>query len=252
MSIMSHPLRQAGLESLPPLRDDVRRPELSAEALIRDRVFIVANFLSAEEAERVRRNARNVLTVHAPIRAFRKLLETQISNPDDLPRILQRRPLQLPTHSPIFSAATRKAIARIESLNNELYQIPEVAEIYGQEAHLVTHGLFVRVRKGRAFDRHQDSLGCRGFGFSIQTSPTVWHLEPSLTDPDQEDFTAQTQPGDLVVIRERAGSLENDSIPIGYGFDQFDPRGSIVHTGYNTSGRMRYSLNLFSTEIMEG
>lgn len=238
-------------EALPPSRDDVRAPELSTEVLLRDRLFIIANFLSPEQAEGVRRNARNVLTVHAPIRAFRKLLDTQISKPSALPRILQRRPLQLPPHSRIFSAAASSAIDKIEELNEALYQEPEVAEVYGSEAHLLTHGLFVRVHRGRAFKRHQDSLGTRGFGFSIQTSPTLWHLQPSLTYPDQEDFTAETQPGDLVVICERADDLENDTLPLGYGFDKFDPRGSVVHSGYNLDNRMRYSLNMFSTEIME-
>jgi hypothetical protein len=254
---MSSESFSAPVKGLPPRRDDIKFDTLAADAaemLAKARLIVLTNFFDAEQTAAIKASTRRLLVAHAPIRAFRKLLDKTVQDSVTLPRLLRRAPLQVQlAKSAILGASTRAAIEQVEAVNAELYEFPVLEELYGSSVHELSHGLLNLTPKGKWFAKHQDSKGVRGFGFACQTADTLWHVEPSLTHPDEEDFTFETHAGDVVVLRERIADLDPVTVVNrGVGFDEYIEDGSVVHTGLNLDpNRLRYTLNLFSTEFME-
>lgn len=254
---MSHESFSASLENLPPLRDNIRFNSVThcaAKMLVESRVIVLSKFFSPEQAEDIKTSTRRLLVAHAPLRAFRKLLEKAVQDPTKLPQPLRRSPLLVPlAKSAVLGASTQRSIEWIEDVNDRLYAFPVIQDEYGSRVHPLNHGLLNLTRKGKWFAKHQDSPGVRGFGFACQTADTLWHVEPSLTHPDEEDFTFETHAGDVVILRERTQDLDPSTIiNRGEGFDKYVSDGSVVHTGLNLDPHnLRYTLNLFSTELLE-
>lgn len=242
-------------ENLPRLREDIHFDEVGPEfahCLMEEGIAVLKCFDELDAAT-VLRDLQIISTAHAPLRAVRKALDIAAPNPTALPSFLRRKPLQISLdHTDLFSAVSHQVIETVEGINEDLYELPEVAAVYGNAPHQLTNALINRSSKNGWFASHQDSLGVRGIGYSVQTVQTMWHVRPSLTIPGAEDFTFMTFPGDVVAIRERADDLDSpDPLLLGQGFTEYYPEGSVVHSGLDLSGETRYSLNLFCTEYFE-
>lgn len=248
--------RQGSYEGLPPIRSDLRFDSFDTEAcraLMQDRLIVLSNFFSPPESESIRKTVRNILTLHAPVRIVRKVLNKVFPEQAYLPKILRRKPLSVDlNHQTLFLDEAKAAVEKVQKFNSSLYQHPTVAAVYGANPHDLTDALFVRTRIEDWFAEHQDSQGVRGFGYAMQTDRTLWRISPGKTNLSTPDFCFETFPGDLVVLRERAGELDaSDPLVLGQGFDNFADDGSMVHTGLNLADRVRYTLNLFSVQYKE-
>lgn len=251
--LQSREVHKRPLDTLPPQRADIYFDEVSPsaiETLIRERVMILKGVVNEGVAESIRADSRKFLLINSPPRIFRKAIERVLPGMvDHFPPALRRRPLRLPIDSPKFSGPTRFAFDLVQGINGLIHDYPKIKEMYKGGAVELNNAVFSRAPKGMWFPRHQDSFGIRGIGYAIQTSPTLWHVEPSLTVEGGQDFTFQTQPGDVVVLLERARDFDlYEEIQLGAGFTEFEPGGSVVHSGLNLDSQYRYGLNLFNVE----
>lgn len=231
---------------------EVPRDELVEEigAIVdRSGVAVVIGQYSLEEAMRVRRQVRNLLIPTIPLRATRVLAEHTLGR-DRTPDSLQRRPIRIQrenTHR-YFTRTVNRMLCEIDDLNDSLLNTAPLLSRFGRTTHRVSSVVLNRFAPNEEFERHQDLRSDTGLTYIIQTSPTLWHIHSLGPREGMAPLDFHTCAGDLVIL---AASNDN-GVPSANryaGFSDFDPNGSVIHSGENLTDKNRFTLALFSRPV---
>jgi len=209
-------------------------------------VAVIMGRHSIQQAMRVRSQVRNLLIPTIPLRAVRVGAEKVLGR-DRTPDLLQRRPISVRrknTHR-YFTPLVELMFAEMDQLNEELLATDVLNSRFNGVRHQISEVVLNRVAPYEEFEKHQDSRTITGLAYIMQTSPTLWHIHELGPRVGMGPLDFYTSAGDLVIL---AASRDNGSASAERhaGFSNFDPNGSVVHSGENLTNRNRFTAALFS------
>lgn len=212
-------------------------------------VALISGFVSENTARDIRRQVRNLLIPGIPMRAVRYGAEKVLGRVAT-PPFLQRRPQTLARRHAgrFFTEGVVSVLKDIDVFNHELLRQQHLKTRYGDTVHEISKMILNRFSPWEEFEAHQDSISETGLSFIVQTSPTLWRVHPFGPRMGMEPLEFQTDAGDLVVMTQSSASTPKVSERYA-GFTDFDPEGSVIHSGENLTNKNRFSLALFSSPL---
>lgn len=161
---------------------------------------------------------------------------------------VKANPYELPEHM----QSAQQAVEALLGVHG-LFAVDEKIRAFYHDANLSQNlALFALSLSNIAFGPHQDNQGKAGLAEAAQFKPTVWtvhQLGPAAPAPAA--YTFRTEPGDIVVLKERQGPCPTEAPIFRTGEHTFMPDGSAIHSGLNITGEPRYGLGLFNEQIEE-
>jgi hypothetical protein len=149
-------------------------------------------------------------------------------------------------------SAAMPAVEAIVDLNAQFFRNSQVAERYSRST--LNTAIFGISRGDEAFSEHQDSLGATGLAFAAQQKPALWRIHKFVQDypypPAPIDYTFATNAGDVVVLMQREGPAPQ-TVSYRQSSRQFEPDGSLIHSGINIDVGDRFIMGVFSQEVDE-
>jgi DNA-binding protein len=226
--------------------------EQSGHIVDAEGIVVIANYFSSGQAVQARKEVRNLLIPTVPIRAIRVGSE-RILGRERTPNILQRRPISITRSNTrrYFSATVEAMFDEIDEINEKLLAVSALKSRFGSTRHEISNVILNRFAPNEEFEKHQDSRTNTGLTFILQTSPTLWHVYPEGPRDGMRQLDFYTNAGDLVIM---AASNDNGSTDTNRhaGFTNYDPNGSVIHSGENLTSKNRFTPALFSTPIVGG
>ncbi len=224
--------------------------DASIQALLENRIIVIKHRLSNVALDGIGTAFENARRRALPRRLVGRAIKEAGFEDTSLYRKIRvsdiaGNPNLLPKHMNTAQPAANQIVA----LNNEFFKQTPIVDRYGiRELNLAF--LFVS-RDASAFNEHQDGQGATGLGYASQTRPTKWTIHEFVPSrPAPPSFTFDTERGDVVVLMEREGACPA-TVPFRQGTREYFEDGSLIHSGSNPNGSVRYGMSIFHGEILE-